>query len=251
MEIHYIYLVQTRQCQTVPKYNDIYKLGKTCQDPLKRVSGYPKGCMKVFILQVDDCHKAEADLLKIFKTKFIVDDGTLENGKEYFRGDKNRMLEEMYNYISSSWVKVTEVGILPAQDILHLFDIDKIIIHTKVPLTGTYLPLGEDQWLPIKSDAHMVKLAKLNKRFSQDLLRYLPAKCQERILAFATNIFADKYIFADASVIAKTYTSGADPIEGCIEFSEIVADFITADDEVKAILKKSLYDMLRNQHLGD
>ena len=79
-EKHYIYLLRERE---FIKYKEpIYKIGKTCQNPVTRFNQYPKSSELILIIRVNDCHTSEKKLLSIFNKKFIQ---RKDIGTEYFQ----------------------------------------------------------------------------------------------------------------------------------------------------------------------
>lgn len=94
MGSHQIYLLYEREF--IHKNENIYKLGKSKQENMKRVRDYPKGSRCLVMETCVDCDSAERDLLHIFKTKFKQE---LDFGREYFSGDVDDMRDEIYKYI--------------------------------------------------------------------------------------------------------------------------------------------------------
>lgn len=90
---NHIYLIREREF--IRLNEPTYKLGKTEQDGLKRSAQYPKGSSIEIHLHVNDCHTAERDLLEIFRHTFIP---MTEYGAEYFKGDVQAMLVEIFKY---------------------------------------------------------------------------------------------------------------------------------------------------------
>lgn len=81
-ERQYIYLLQEREF--IKTNEPIFKIGKTKQKPLKRMSQYPKMSKIYLILNVDDCTIAEKKLIHIFDQKFIQ---RKDIGREYYSGN--------------------------------------------------------------------------------------------------------------------------------------------------------------------
>lgn len=75
---------------------NVYKIGKTTQDPSQRFKGYLKGTRPIRISEVDDCSKRESELIKIFMKKYI-----LYRGREYFSGILNEMVLDFTNFCDS------------------------------------------------------------------------------------------------------------------------------------------------------
>ena len=91
----YIYLIQERE--SIRCNDNIYKIGKTKQKPMKRVSAYPTGSKLWITIIVNDATLAEKDLLKIFRNKFKQ---ITSIGAEYFFGNPIEMIREIVEYQS-------------------------------------------------------------------------------------------------------------------------------------------------------
>ena len=98
-----IYLIQEREF--INSGENVYKIGKTKQDNLKRFKQYPKGS-KLLLQQIcDDCDKLEKELIADFKNKFI---HRKDIGNEYFEGDYKEMLKDIHNKITNNVVSIEE-----------------------------------------------------------------------------------------------------------------------------------------------
>jgi hypothetical protein len=90
----YIYLLQEREF--INKDEDVYKIGKTKQPNLKRVSQYPIGSIVIIQYRCIDCSKIERELLKLFTETFTL---RKDIGSEYFEGDGFQMSCEICRII--------------------------------------------------------------------------------------------------------------------------------------------------------
>ena len=90
----YIYLLQEREF--IKTNEPIYKIGKTKQERLKRICNYPNGTKLIIQILCNDCNKYERLLINKFKELFI---HKREIGNEYFKGDRYKMIETIYNLI--------------------------------------------------------------------------------------------------------------------------------------------------------
>lgn len=84
--VAYIYLLQEREF--LNKDEHVYKIGKTTQSNLKRVSQYPNGSILKLQYECIDCTKIERELIKLFKKKYKL---RKDIGYEYFEGDSFEM----------------------------------------------------------------------------------------------------------------------------------------------------------------
>lgn len=92
----YIYLLREREFIRLGE--ETYKIGKTKQqNPFMRVHQYPKGSEVIMVLEVDDCDDTEKDLICMFTQNF---ERMLDYGREYFKGDKNKMMSMIFNFCS-------------------------------------------------------------------------------------------------------------------------------------------------------
>ena len=92
----YIYLLQEREFITTKQ--NIYKLGKTKQENLQRFKQYPKGSKLILQQVCYDCDMLETQLIREFKNKYI---HRRDIGNEYFEGDYNKMVKDIYNKITN------------------------------------------------------------------------------------------------------------------------------------------------------
>ena len=83
---HTIYLIREREF--IKTNENVYKIGKTTQDGIKRISSYPKGSQVIIVVKVPDCHESELKLISLFKQKFKHRN---DIGNEYFDGDCEQM----------------------------------------------------------------------------------------------------------------------------------------------------------------
>jgi len=90
----YIYLLQEREF--IRTNEPIYKIGKTKQERLKRICNYPNGTKLIIQILCNNCDKYEKELINKFKELFI---HKRELGNEYFKGDRYKMIETIYNLI--------------------------------------------------------------------------------------------------------------------------------------------------------
>ena len=92
----YIYLIQEREF--IKTNEPIYKIGKTKQENLKRICTYPNGSRLIIQTICSDCDKAETDLIRLFKSKYLLQK---DIGNEYFRGDCIAMRKDINAYIDN------------------------------------------------------------------------------------------------------------------------------------------------------
>src|SRR5262249_37036289 len=94
--MNYIYLLKEREFVNLKK--SIYKIGKTTQNNLTRVSQYPKRSCLLLQIKCVDCSIMEKNLIDKFKDNFIQ---CIEIGREYFEGDENKMIKIILNEIAN------------------------------------------------------------------------------------------------------------------------------------------------------
>jgi hypothetical protein len=91
--MEYIYLIQEREYIRLGE--NTYKIGKTKQEPGKRMGQYPKDSQMQTITRVDNCDIAEKELIKTFTEKFK---RRKDYGNEYFQGDYVEMIDIISKY---------------------------------------------------------------------------------------------------------------------------------------------------------
>jgi hypothetical protein len=87
----HIYLLQEREF--IKLNQPIYKIGYTTAG-LKRFKNYPHDSDVLLVKIFDNCNP-EKELIALFKNIFRL---CVEIGKEYFEGDKNHMMDLIYNF---------------------------------------------------------------------------------------------------------------------------------------------------------
>jgi hypothetical protein len=93
--VGYIYLIRVREF--INTNEDIYKIGRTDQEPNSRMLGYPKGSEVILYKQVEDSITMEGIILKMMNNNF---EKKPEIGSEYFRGNKHNMVLEIEKIIN-------------------------------------------------------------------------------------------------------------------------------------------------------
>ena len=89
--MNYIYILRLRE--HIINNQNIYKIGKTKQETLKRFNQYPKGCQLFCQLDCVDCDNAEKNIINLFKNKYIQ---RQDIGTEYFEGNITQMKDDIY-----------------------------------------------------------------------------------------------------------------------------------------------------------
>ena len=94
VEIQYIYLIQEREF--IKTGEPIYKIGKTKQENLTRFNQYPKGSRMLCQLISKNCDEDERVLLGKFRDSYVP---RKDVGSEYFEGDYEKMVQDIYETI--------------------------------------------------------------------------------------------------------------------------------------------------------
>lgn len=89
--MNYIYLIQPRS--SIEANLNVYKIGKTTRNVIKRLDEYEKGSELCFARKVVNCDLIETIIIKHLKTKFI---NRTDFGREYFEGNENEIMNEIY-----------------------------------------------------------------------------------------------------------------------------------------------------------
>jgi hypothetical protein len=89
-DLQFVYILQEREF--INSGEPVYKIGKTI-NPKNRMSSYPKASNVLGIYLCGDCHTTEKSLIELFDVKFIK---RKDLGLEYYQGDINEMVNEIY-----------------------------------------------------------------------------------------------------------------------------------------------------------
>jgi len=81
-----IYLLQEREFVNLNE--NVYKIGKTTQEGLRRLANYPKGSRLILHIHCNDCTKCELEIIDLFKKNFI----SRDESKEHFQGSIELMI---------------------------------------------------------------------------------------------------------------------------------------------------------------
>lgn len=153
----YIYLLQIREFVSLNK--PIYKIGKTKQPNMKRFNNYPKGSKLICQYLCIDCDNIEKKIIYTFKNKY---NHKKEYGNEYFEGDANNMMYNIFKIIKSysnisienqidsdnydSFDEDTNEDIIDTYELYKKHSrIKDIIISNKKKLTG-YINFSSNMW---------------------------------------------------------------------------------------------------------
>ena len=98
-----IYLLQTRE--SLHKYDDVFKVGRTSQDELKRFNNYPKGSKLHLHISCFDGVNVESKIIKAFSEKYSCAE---IYGKEYFHGNLCDMIKDILHIIGLNFDSVLD-----------------------------------------------------------------------------------------------------------------------------------------------
>ena len=96
-----IYLLQTRE--SLYKNDDVFKVGRTSQDELKRFNNYPKGSKLHLHISCFDGVNVENKIMKVFSEKYSCAE---IYGKEYFHGNMCDMIKDILHIIGLNFDSV-------------------------------------------------------------------------------------------------------------------------------------------------
>ena len=91
----YIYLIRTREC--ISRKLNIYKIGKTRTENLKRIHNYPKGSCLIIQIKTSNSDNVEKILIDLFNK--IMQNADLF-GREYFYGTEFEMVMHIMNVVN-------------------------------------------------------------------------------------------------------------------------------------------------------
>ena len=96
----YIYLIREREFVNSEK--NVYKIGRSTQaDPFQRLKSYKIGYELILLIKVDDCVNCEKELIVKLTKEFDI-----QEGKESFEGDVNKMYSIIISHINSKPIKL-------------------------------------------------------------------------------------------------------------------------------------------------
>ena len=90
--MQYIYLLRTREFIRLDE--NIYKIGKTTQEPNNRLKGYSE---IIYIISVKNCHETEQLCINKFKDEYVQ---KREYGIEYFEGNVKDMIKTINSILN-------------------------------------------------------------------------------------------------------------------------------------------------------
>lgn len=99
---HQVYLIHVREFLESNK--DIYKVGRTTQKGIERFRSYPKGSRVLFLKECFDSIFIEKIIIKKFKEKYQQQE---QYGREYFKGDKNDMIQDIQQILECTFFSDT------------------------------------------------------------------------------------------------------------------------------------------------
>ena len=93
----YIYLIHTREFYNHDEL--VYKIGKTKKLNFHRFNQYPRGSVLLFQMVCNDCDICETKILKHFNSRYK---HRKDVGTEYFEGDYNDMIDEIFKIVKNN-----------------------------------------------------------------------------------------------------------------------------------------------------
>lgn len=100
----YIYLLREREF--IKTKENIYKIGRTAQPNLCRLLSYPNGTQLLFQMYCYNSKLVENKLIKLFEKKYKL---RKEIGNEYFEGNCNNMIKDIYDNIFEEFNNINEI----------------------------------------------------------------------------------------------------------------------------------------------
>ena len=93
---NYIYLLKLREF--IRTNENIYKIGRTSQNGMKRINQYPKGSELILFRKCINCIYIESEIIKEFKINYKHQS---DYGNEYFEGNEMLMIKDINNIIDN------------------------------------------------------------------------------------------------------------------------------------------------------
>ncbi len=138
------YIIQEREF--IRSGNPVYKIGKTFQTMMERLAGYPKGSEIIISYEVIDSLYVESLIIAKFREKF---ERQNDIGREYFKGDKNEMIDLFYKICSENKNKKSH-DLLVASQMLMKDNNNTTSINIKTE--STHVHLNSNQYQCISSE---------------------------------------------------------------------------------------------------
>lgn len=88
----FIYVIREREFLKTNEF--IYKIGRSKQRACKRLNDYPNGSLLECDFRVDNCIEKEKEIIRVLTDKYI---RRLDIGYEYFEGNRNEILKDIFN----------------------------------------------------------------------------------------------------------------------------------------------------------
>jgi hypothetical protein len=123
-KLNYIYILKPREF--IRTNENIYKIGRTCQNDMTRIKQYPKGSELILFRKCIDCIKVEACLIKELKIKYT---HMPIYGNEYFEGNELDIIKDVNNIIDNETNLNIPINLLDNKE-LEIFD--KTLIYDKI-----------------------------------------------------------------------------------------------------------------------
>lgn len=159
----YIYLLQEREF--IKLKENIYKIGKTKQENLKRISNYANGSILICQFKCKDCDKLEKKLITHFREKYELQK---DIGNEYFKGNCNDMRDDIYNYI-----KASNEDIIEDREELH-HEIDKYYISDEIDNEKTFLVDTFEKYMSVSDSIKKIIITDKKNQIGYILLKNGP-----------------------------------------------------------------------------
>jgi len=99
--MNYIYIIQIREHLDT----NIYKIGKTKQENLKRFNQYPTGSKLISQYDCFNCDIDKKNIIHMFKSKYVQ---RTEYGAGYFEGNIIQMKDDIYALIKENILQNTQ-----------------------------------------------------------------------------------------------------------------------------------------------
>lgn len=247
MNEHKIYLLKTHLKTENDEY--LYKIGRSTQQHLKRLSDYPKTYKVILTRACIDCIYVENKLIKLFTKKY-----KKEFKNEYFVGDENEMINDINKIINGEQdnndnkPKETEIKFVKQPETTNLLILDSLQVMSD---NQNHLDKIREQNKVRQERFYKTNKEAINARRRELYKLGRAALKTEKITKniIDTNVKINEPIKETTENTVEINEPIKETIENTVEINEpMVYDYIPYnDDDIDYLYKRSLDDIITDE----
>jgi hypothetical protein len=147
---NYIYLLKPREF--IRTNENIYKIGRTSQNGMKRIKQYPKGSELILFRKCINCVKIEGELIKLFKIQYK---HMPIYGNEYFEGNEIYMIKDINNIIDNE-IEIINNEIQTIDNEIQIINNKKYIIDDEIQIIDNEIQTIDDEIQIINNKKYII-----------------------------------------------------------------------------------------------